>query len=131
MDGLEHINRICVFYQHLEFPYLFYISIPYKMVVESLLDESKLNFEDVERLRSYPNIQSIGAAVENMILSTFDLGYGACWLSGLLVAREELEKLLEVKSPNTLVACVAIGKPREKVEQREKKNLSEIFKLIE
>ncbi|HQF41619.1 MAG TPA: nitroreductase family protein [Ignavibacteriaceae bacterium] len=104
---------------------------PYKMVVESLLDESKLSFEDVERLRSYPNIQSIGAAVENMILSAFDLGYGACWLSGLLVAREELEKLLEVKSPNTLVACVAIGKPREKVEQREKKNLSEIFKLIE
>ncbi|MDY0082031.1 MAG: nitroreductase family protein [Ignavibacteriaceae bacterium] len=104
---------------------------PYKAIVEELLKGRELSLEDVNRLRNYPNIQSIGAAVENLILSAFDLGYGACWLSGLLIARDELEKLLGIKSPNILAACVAIGKPRETSQQREKKELNEIFKLIE
>ncbi|MCZ7609757.1 MAG: nitroreductase family protein [Ignavibacterium sp.] len=103
----------------------------YKTVVEELLKGRELSLEDVDRLRNYPNIQSIGAAVENLILSAFDLGYGACWLSGLLIARDELEQILGIKNPNTLAACVAIGKPREVNKQREKKNFDEIFKLVE
>lgn len=104
---------------------------PYKTVIEELLKGRELSLENVNRLRNYPNIQSIGAAVENLILSAFDMGYGACWLSGLLIAREELEELLNVKSPNTLAACVALGKPREIITQRDKKSFDEIFKLID
>lgn len=104
---------------------------PYQTVIEELLKGRELNFEDVNRLRNYPNIQSIGAAVENLILSAFDLGYGACWLSGLLIARNELEELLSIKPPNTLAACVAIGKPRELIAQRDKKPFEEIFQLID
>ncbi len=72
---------------------------PYKTVIEELLKGRELSIENVNRLRNYPNIQSVGAAVENLILSAFDLGYGACWLSGLLIARNELEDLLGVSSP--------------------------------
>jgi nitroreductase len=104
---------------------------PYKTVIEELLKGRELSLENVNRLRNYPNIQSIGAAVENLILSAFDLGYGACWLSGLLIARNELEELLGVTSPNTLAACVAIGKPREIITQRDKKSFDEIFELVE
>lgn len=103
---------------------------PYETVIEELLKGRELNPDDVNRLRSYPNIQSIGAAVQNLILSAFDLGYGACWLSGLLIARNELEDLLEIKSPNMLAACVAIGKPRENITQREKKPFEKIFRLV-
>lgn len=104
---------------------------PYETVIEELLKGRELNPDDVNRLRSYPNIQSIGAAVQNLILSAFDLGYGACWLSGLLIARNELEELLEIKSPNILAACVAIGKPRENITQREKKPFEKIYRLID
>lgn len=104
---------------------------PYQTVIEELLKGRELSLEDVNRLRNYPNIQSIGAAVENLILSAFDLGYGACWLSGLLIARNELEELLSIKSPNTLAACVAIGKPREFITQRDKKSFEQIFTLID
>lgn len=104
---------------------------PYKTIIEELLKGRELSPENVNRLRNFPNIQSIGAAVENLILSAFDLGYGACWLSGLLIARNELEQLLGIESPNTLAACVAIGKPRESIKQRDKKNFNEIFELIE
>lgn len=104
---------------------------PYETVIEELLKGRELNPDDVNRLRSYPNIQSIGAAVQNLILSAFDLEYGACWLSGLLIARNELEELLEIKSPNMLAACVAVGKPRENITQREKKPFDKIFRLID
>jgi nitroreductase len=104
---------------------------PYKTVIEELLKGRELSLENVNRLRNFPNIQSIGAAVENLILSAFDLGYGACWLSGLLIARNELEELLGITSPNTLGACVAIGKPREIITQRDKKSFDEIFELID
>lgn len=104
---------------------------PYETVIEELLKGRELNGDDVNRLRSYPNIQSIGAAVQNLVLSAFDLGYGACWLSGLLIARDELEELLEIKSPNMLAACVAVGKPRENITQREKKPFEKIFRLID
>jgi len=104
---------------------------PYQTVIEELLEGKNLNSELVNRLRNFPNIQSIGAAIENLILTTFDLGYGACWLSGALIARNEIEELLGIKLPNTLAACVAIGKPRENVLQKEKKPFDEIFKLID
>jgi nitroreductase len=104
---------------------------PYETVIEELLKGRELNPDDVNRLRSYPNIQSIGAAVQNLILSAFDLGYGACWLSGLLIARNELEELLEIKSPNILAACVAVGKSRENITQRDKKPFEKIFRLID
>lgn len=104
---------------------------PYETVIEELLKGRELSPDDVNRLRSYPNIQSIGAAVQNLILSAFDFEYGACWLSGLLIARNELEELLEIKSPNMLAACVAVGKPREKITQREKKPFDKIFRLID
>ncbi len=104
---------------------------PYHTVSEELLKGRDLSYEDVNSLRSYPNIQSIGAAVENLILSAFDLGYGACWLTGLLIAREELEKLIGIIAPNTLAACVAVGNPREFLTQRDKKSFDEIFKLID
>lgn len=103
---------------------------PYKTVIEELLKGRELSLENVNRLRNFPNIQSIGAAVENLILSAFDLGYGACWLSGLLIARNELEELLGITSPNTFAACVAIGNPRETITQRDKKSFDEIFELI-
>lgn len=104
---------------------------PYQTVIEELLKGRELNLEDVNRLRNYPNIQSIGAAIENLILSAFDLGYGACWLSGLLIARIELEEILGITSPNTLAACVAVGNPREFISQRDKKPFEEIFQLID
>ena len=104
---------------------------PYKTVIGVLLKGRELSLENVNRLRNFPNIQSIGAAVENLILSAFDLGYGACWLSGLLIARNELEELLGITSPNTLAACVAVGHPREIIAQRDKKSFDEIFELID
>ncbi len=80
-------------------------------------------------MRGYPDIQSIGAAVQNLLLAALDIGYGTCWLSGPVVAREEIEACLDIQTPWRLAAMVAVGKPFGNATQREKKPIEEIFEL--
>ena len=103
---------------------------PYTAIVDGLLVNSDFDHDSVNELRSYPNLQTIGAAVENILLSAVDLGYGGCWLTGLLVAKKELMKILRIKEPYTIAACIALGKPNEESPSRILKPLDEIFELI-
>ena len=102
---------------------------PYSAIVDNALDHTGLSHEDVNAMRGQPDIESIGAAVENLMLAAVDMGYGTCWLSGPMVAREELEAQLELSKPWKLAAMVAVGKPSAVVRQRDKKPVEEIFEL--
>ncbi len=64
-----------------------------------------------------------------MILAAVDLGYGACWLSGPLVAKDDLEPMLGIHRPWKLSAMVAMGKPAANVRQRDKKPVDEILEI--
>jgi nitroreductase len=103
---------------------------PYEAIVDRLVHRTDLTHEELNKLRGYPDILSIGAAIENLILGAVNLGYGSCWLSGPLVAREELEECLFIKNPWKLSAMVAIGKPSGHTNNSDKKPLEEIFEFI-
>jgi len=102
-------------------------SKPYEAVVDKILGESDLTHGDFNALRNHPNLQSIGASVQNILLSSVDLGYDACWLSGPLVAKEDLEKILNIESPFYLCTFVAVGKRAGEVKRKEKKSIEELF----
>lgn len=102
---------------------------PYDAVIDKILPGSGISHEQINALRGHPDIQSIGASIENLLLAAAALGYGGCWLSGPLVARPELEQLLGVRQPWSLAALAAIGKPAGVVERQERKPLEEIFEL--
>ncbi len=104
---------------------------PYRAVIDATLEGSDaLSHDDVNELRQRPDIQCIGAAVEHLLLAATDLGYGGCWLSGPLMARHEVEELLEIRPPWQLASMVAIGKPAVVANQsKERKPLSEIFEI--
>lgn len=104
---------------------------PYKAVVDNMLQDSDFNHSDINKERNYPNIQTIGAAVENILLCAVDMGYGACWLSGPMIAREELEELIGVEKPYKLTTCVAVGKPASDIKPKEKKSIDELFSLLD
>ncbi|MBK7865921.1 MAG: nitroreductase family protein [Ignavibacteriales bacterium] len=104
---------------------------PYDAVVDTILAASGLSHDEMNKMRNYPDIQSIGAAIENIMLAATSMGYGCCWLTGLLVAREELEPILGVQEPYKLAACIAVGKPLESLPAREKLPLESIFEVIE
>lgn len=103
---------------------------PYKAIADDLKTE-QADHERVNKMRHYPDIQSIGAAVEHVLLSAVDLGLGGCWLSGLMVAQSELEDLLHIEAPWELVTAIAIGTPDEDGQQRPKKPVDEIFELVD
>ncbi len=102
-------------------------SKPYEAVVDKILDNSDLSHTDFDSLRNYPNIQSIGASVQNILLSAVDMGYDACWLSGPLVAKSELEKILHVEEPYSLSTFVVVGKREGEIKRKDKKSVEEVF----
>jgi nitroreductase len=102
---------------------------PYDAIIDKILPGSGISHEQINALRGHPDIQSIGASIEHLLLAAVALGYGGCWLSGPLVARPELEQLLGVCHPWNLAALAAIGKPAGVVERQERKPLEEIFEL--
>jgi nitroreductase len=102
----------------------------YEAMIDKLLLFRDLSHEEVNETRNHPDVQSIGAAVQNLLLSAVDLGYGACWLSGMMVARNELEELLHIEAPWHLAAFVAVGKATTLPRQRDKKSIDEIFSII-
>jgi nitroreductase len=57
------------------------------------------------------DLQSSGAAVQNILLEAFDIGLGACWLGEILGRGDEVEELLGVPDDYEFVALVALGHP--------------------
>jgi len=86
-----------------------------------------ISHDELSKLQNYPDLQACGAAVQNILLSAVELGYGACWMSSPLTARTELEALLGIKEPSYLAAFVTIGKPKQMTSQSNKKPLKDIF----
>jgi nitroreductase len=86
--------------------------------------------ENIKRLRPLPGLQSVAAAVENMLLAVHALGYGSCWMTGPLVAQEAFERLLGFGKEKSIVALLPVGVPDEKPPARPRKPLEEIMRVI-
>jgi nitroreductase len=108
------------------------VLLPYESVIEGALKSSGLTGAQVNAMRGQPDVQSLGAAVEHLLLAAADLGYGGCWMSGPLVARDALERLLEIRPPGRLATLVAIGRPAiALLSHRERKTVDEILRVID
>jgi nitroreductase len=75
-------------------------------------------------------VQGPSAAIQNILLSAHALGYGACWMTGPLIAKEELEKVLNINPENELLAIIPIGKTDLNPQPPKRKALEEIFKTM-
>ena len=67
------------------------------------------------------------AAVENMLLAAHALGYGACFMTGPMVAQAEIESVLDVEAPWHVVALVPLGIPAEPQAPRSETGLDEML----
>ena len=80
--------------------------------------------------RSAPTaIQSAAAAVTTMLLVFHHMGLGAVWLVGPLVAKEEIEAILNVPANFSLSCLIAVGYPDESP-QRGRKPMDEVLEFI-
>ena len=85
--------------------------VPYRSLADVLLYKHKLSYEERDRLRQRPDIQSIGAAVQLLCTAAHAMGYGSCWMTAPVLAAPAIETLLGVQDPMRLVAVVPIGRP--------------------
>jgi nitroreductase len=80
------------------------------------------NFSDVV------DIQSSGAAIQNMLLAAQDLGLGSLWICDVFYAYEDLMNWLGEKGE--LIAAVSFGYADESPAARPRKPLSEIMRVV-
>ena len=73
------------------------------------------------------DLQSIGAAIQNMLLAATDLGIGSLWIADVLYAVTELKTWL--KEEGQLVAAVSFGIADESPDARPRKPLDEIVRF--
>ena len=97
---------------------------------DRLLARMGYSAEDRKRLRPLPGLQSVSAAIENILLAVHALGYGSCWMTGPLVAQEAFEKLLGFGKEKFIAALLPIGVPDENPLARNRKLLEEVVKII-
>ena len=83
---------------------------------------SPLNDED--RIYELCNIQSVSAAIENMLLEATDMGIGSLWICDIFFAYEELCAWMDCG--DELVAAVAFGYPEESPSPRPRKKLEDV-----
>ncbi len=100
----------------------------YESVWEKGID---LSHDDINQLRIYPDIQSAGACIQNILLAAVDMGYGACWLSGPMIASPQLENMLDVKKPSKLLSFIAIGKPSKSFLPKEKEDMGQKLIIVD
>jgi nitroreductase len=104
---------------------------PYGSASDELLQRAGLSFEERYRLRPAPGIQSVGAAIEHLLLAAWELGYGTCWMTGPMVAAPELEKVLGIEEPWHMAALIPVGVPAEKVKPKNREPLENVMTIID
>jgi len=90
-----------------------------------------MSHEEINRLRNYPDIQSAGACIQNMLLAAVDMGYGACWLSAPMMAKKKLGQMLRLEDKFNLIAFVAVGKPDKVPSRKPARDINEMLIVIE
>ncbi|PKM88948.1 MAG: nitroreductase [Firmicutes bacterium HGW-Firmicutes-12] len=103
----------------------------YRSKIDAMLKESGLNEKDIDSLRARPDLQSVGAAIQNLLLAAWEKGYGTCWMTGPCIARHELEVFLGITQPRSLAALIPIGKPKIIPVSRGRKPLEDVVSFIE
>ena len=74
------------------------------------------------------NVQSVGAAIQNMLLAAHDLGIGSLWICDVFYAYEELCDWLGQEGQ--MVAAVSLGYPNEHPNERPRKPVSELCRWL-
>lgn len=103
----------------------------YDSSTDRLLKKMGYSDNEIKKLRPMPGLQSVSAAVENILLAAHALGYGACWMTGPLVAQQEFSAILNYDNDMYAAALIPIGVPDENPAARIRKPIEEVMITIE
>lgn len=93
-------------------------------VVNSLGKSIFAELTPEERVSEICNIQSIGASIENMLLTATEKGIGSLWICDIFFAYPELCRWLG--GDGQLIAAVAFGYPNESPDERPRMRIEDV-----
>ncbi|GAB4232929.1 MAG: nitroreductase family protein [Deltaproteobacteria bacterium] len=102
------------------------VGTPYESATDRTLREKAPDRHKARRFHVNPGLQGIAAGIAQFLLAAHALGYGTCWMTGPLVAKQELESALALRYPEELLAIIALGKPDAAPPKPPRKPASEI-----
>jgi nitroreductase len=70
------------------------------------------------------DILSIGAAIENMLLSLTDMGIGSVWIGNTNIVNKEIRNILNIEYET--VSSIAIGVPDQSPKPRPRKDIKDV-----
>lgn len=98
-------------------PVTIFVFNPYEEIV-------KLEGTPADVVMNVVDVQSVGAAIQNMHLAAQDLGIGALWICDVFYAYEELCTWLG--ETHQMIAAVALGYADEQPKARPRKSVDEV-----
>ena len=82
-----------------------------------------------QKIEFLMGVQSVAAAIENMLLAAHAMGLGACWFCAPLFCPETLRKVLHIPSSVEPQALITVGYTAYRQEPPHRKPLKEIMHL--
>ncbi len=104
---------------------------PYIGALDAVIEKADANRNYDRKFIVNPGLQGVSSFITHILLVVHNEGLGACWMTGPLIAKPEIEKILGVKSPDNLVALIPIGKPVERQSKSSRTDIEEVIKIIE
>lgn len=104
---------------------------PYRSLIDRLLDKCGYTEAEIDYLRMRPDLQTMGAVIQSILLAAYSLNYGGCWMVAPNIARYDLEDLLGVERPWSLSAIVALGRPDQEPKKKKIKLVTEVLEFRE
>jgi nitroreductase len=71
--------------------------------------------------------QAAGACVQNMLLAAEALDLGAVWLGQILQNKDRVNEILGLSDRYDLMAVIALGHPRHRNQQSQRRNVDELI----
>jgi len=95
------------------------------LIVACLTMKDMLTYADEVRQKCERDlaVQSLGAAIQNMLLAVQAKGLGACWFCAPIFCKEKVRKILQVPMDVEPQALIALGYPAEKPDTPHRKPL--------
>lgn len=99
---------------------------PYDSLTGRMLEKYEGNLSYLKNA----GIETVSAAIENMLLAVASLGLGACWMTGPLIAKESLEVTLKISLPNELLALIPIGYAKVNLPQNKLEKIKDYVRFV-
>jgi F420 biosynthesis protein FbiB-like protein len=74
---------------------------------------------------------STSAACMALLLQAQAEGLGACWMSGPMIGRDEIQRLLDIRDPWRMVGAMAVGYPDQLPAKQPRKPLAQVVSWFE